>query len=171
MRGFYDTRNHTLNPTRGRLIDLSTWRYDRALGGNYDYWSVKLKALSFHDLSDKLTLGFRLEVAAVSGSPPFFSYPWVKLRGIPAMRYQDERAGAVEVEARYQFAPRWQVLGFGGLGFTSDSIQVFDNPRSIYNLGVGARYQVLPSHKVWMGLDIARGPEEWNWYIQVGHPW
>jgi len=24
---------------------------------------------------------------------------------------------------------------------------------------------------VWVGVDIARGPEDWNYYIQVGHPW
>ena len=37
--------------------------------------------------------------------------------------------------------------------------------------GAGARYNIFASHNVWAGLDLARGPEDWTWYIQVGHPW
>ena len=171
LRGFYDTRSNVMNPDSGQLFELSTWRYDSAIGGSYDYWSGKLKALSFHSLGEKTTLGLRLEVDAVDGSPPFFGYPWVKLRGIPAMRYQNKVAGAAEIEGRYQWAPKWQALAFAGYGFTSDDVPFFDNPKSIYSFGTGVRYQVLESHKVWMGIDIARGPDEWAWYIQVGHPW
>jgi hypothetical protein len=169
--GSYDSRDNTMNPNTGQLVNLSLWRYDEAIGGNYDYWSVKLKALSFHHFHDRFTLGLRLEVATVSGQPPFYGYPWVKLRGIPAMRYQDELAGAVEVEGRFQLAQKWEVLGFAGKGFTSGNIPLFDNPGNIHNFGAGARYKVIEAHNVWMGLDVAKGNEDWNWYIQVGHPW
>ena len=60
---------------------------------------------------------------------------------------------------------------FGGVGFTSDAYPIFENPDSIYNFGVGGRYNIFEAHNVWVGLDIARGPEDWNWYVQVGHPW
>jgi hypothetical protein len=169
--GSYDSRDNTMNPNKGQLINLSLWRYDDSIGGNYNYWSAKLKALSFHHFHDKFTLGLRLEVSTVDGHPPFFAYPWVKLRGIPAMRFQDELAGAVEVEGRFQLAPKWEVLGFAGKGFTSGDIPIFDNPGNIHNVGVGARYKVIEAQNVWMGLDIAKGNEDWNWYIQVGHPW
>lgn len=167
----YDTRDNTMNPNEGQLVDLGLWRYDEAIGGNYNYWSTTLKALSFHQLYEQFTLGLRLDVSAVDGRPPFFGYPWVKLRGIPAMRYQDERAGAVEVEGRYQIAQKWEVLGFAGLGFTSGSTPFFDNPDDIYNVGAGIRYKLLREHNVWGGVDAARGPEKWYWYIQVGHAW
>lgn len=167
----YETRDNTMNPTRGQLAELALWRYDQGFGGDFDYWSWKAKALSFHPLTDQWTLGLRLNVAGVDGSPPFFAYPFVKLRGIPALRYQDKVAGALEAEARYLLAPRWEVSAFGGLGFTSDRIPLFENPGSIYNFGVGGRYLVFDAHNVWMGIDIARGPDDWNWYIQVGHPW
>lgn len=171
LRGSYDKRDNTTNPNRGQLVDLSLWRYDEAIGGNYDFWSGKLTALSFHHFYDKLTLGLRLDVTATDGQPPFFSYPWVKLRGIPAMRFQDEMAGAIEVEARYQFAPKWEVLAFSGKGFTDGDLPFFNNPDNIYNIGFGGRYKVIEAQNVWMGLDVAKGPEDWNWYIQVGHAW
>ena len=60
---------------------------------------------------------------------------------------------------------------FGGLGYTSDDYLIYDNPDSIYNFGFGGRYNIFEAHNVWVGMDIARGPDDWNWYIQVGHPW
>jgi hypothetical protein len=167
----YETRDNTMSPRRGQLVEASLWRYDEAIGGDYDYWSAKFKALSFHKLSEKITLGLRAEVSGVDGRVPFFAYPYVNLRGIPALRYQNKIAGAVEVEGRYLIRPRWEVSVFGGLGYASDDLLIFDNPGSLYNFGLGGRYKVFNAHNVWMGIDIARGPEDWNWYIQVGHPW
>ena len=167
----YETRDNTMNPRSGQIIELSLWRYDEAIGGDYDYWSAKLKALSFHSLTEKLTLGLRLEVSGVDGRVPFFAIPFVSLRGVPALRYQNKTAGAAEVELRYRIRPKWEASVFGGVGFTSDAYPIFENPDSIYNFGVGGRYNIFEAHNVWVGLDIARGPEDWNWYVQVGHPW
>lgn len=171
VKAAYETRDNTMNPRTGQLVDLSVWRYDDAIGGDYDYWSARLKALSFHSFTDKFTLGLRLDVSGVDGRVPFFAVPFVRLRGVPALRYQNKIAGAVEVEARYLLRPKWEVSAFGGLGYTSDDFPIYDNPDSIYNFGVGARYNIFEAHNVWVGLDIARGPEDWNYYIQVGHPW
>jgi len=171
LRGQYETRDSALHPANGQLIDLSVWRYDDAIGSNRNYWSAKLKAISFHQLTDKFVLGLRLELAAVDGEPPFFAYPWVSLRGIPAMRYQNKVAGAVEIEARFRVARKWEVLAFTGKGFTSDDVPFFENPDNIYSYGLGARYNIFESHKVWGGIDVAKGPEDWAWYVQVGHPW
>jgi hypothetical protein len=167
----YETRDNMMNPRGGQIVELNLWRYDDAIGGDYDYWSASLKALSFHSLSEKVTLGLRADFSAVDGRVPFFAIPFVKLRGVPALRYQNKIAGAVEVEGRYLIRPRWEVSLFGGLGYTSDDYPIFENTDSIYNFGVGGRYNVFQAHNVWVGIDIARGPEDWNWYIQVGHPW
>jgi hypothetical protein len=170
-KALYETRDSSMNPTSGKLFELDVSRFDGALGGGFDYWSWKARALSFHPLADKVILGLRLEVSGVDGRPPFFGYPWVKLRGIPALRYQDSVTGELEIEARYRLLPRWELSAFAGLGYTNDDVPLFDNPGSIYNFGLGGRYKVFDAHNVWMGVDIARGPENWNGYIQVGHPW
>jgi hypothetical protein len=167
----YESRDNVTYPRAGSLVQLSATRHDEGLGGDYDYWSVKLKALLFRPLAERLTLGLRLEASVVDGNPPFFGYPWVSLRGIPAMRYQNKLAGATEAELRYRIAERWEALGFAGLGFTTNKVDLFDPPGNIYSFGAGLRYQILPSHGIWGGIDVARGPEETTWYIQVGHPW
>ena len=30
---------------------------------------------------------------------------------------------------------------------------------------------VFEEQNVWLGVDLAQGPEETAYYIQVGHPW
>lgn len=69
VRGSYDSRDNTTNPYKGQLVDLSLWRYDDVVGGDHNYLSTKLKALSFHHFHNKFTLGLRLDVSAVDGQP------------------------------------------------------------------------------------------------------
>ena len=126
---------------------------------------------SFHALAEKIVLGLRLEVGTANGNVPFYAEPFVPLRGIPALRYQGEAAGAVETELRYQFAKRWAVLGFFGAGFTRVGNTGTDTEDDILAGGLGMRWQALREQNVWIGLDLARGPEEDAFYIQMVHPW
>ena len=167
----WDSRDNTSMPNKGQLVDLSLWRYDDAIGGDYDYWNGKLKFTSFHPFGEKWVLGLRLEYQATSGDAPFFAYPYVSLRGIPALRYQGDRVLTGEIEGRYNFSPKWSMIGFAGSGKVSSDLPVFDTEQNIYSYGVGARYRIFEVQNIWIGIDIAKGPEDYNWYIQVGQAW
>jgi hypothetical protein len=171
LSGIYDARDDTMMPSSGQLVDLTGWWYDDAIGSDFNYTSLRLKVHSFHQLHKKFVLGLRLDATTVSGSPPFFAVPFVSLRGIPALRFQGDTAGVIEIEGRYNFASRWAGIAFAGRGFTDKSEPVFDTKNLIRAWGVGLRYKALEAQNVWVGLDLARGPEEDAWYIQVGHPW
>ena len=168
----YDARDNSTMPNTGQLIDFTLWRYDEAIGSDFDYWSARLKAHSFHQLHEKFVLGLRFDVSSVDGSPPFFAVPFVSLRGIPALRYQAKTAGAFEVEGRYGFSKRWAGVVFCGAGFTKSVDQPeFETTQNIKSVGVGVRFQALQEQDVWIGLDIAKGPEDYAWYIQIGQGW
>jgi len=167
----WDSRDNTSMPNSGQLVDLALWRYDDAIGGDYDYWSGKLKLTSFHPMSKKFVLGLRFEYSAISGDAPFFAIPYVSLRGIPALRYQGNRVAVGEMEGRYRFSPKWAMIAFAGSGKVNSNTPVFDTEQNIYSYGLGARYRIFEAQNIWVGLDIARGPEEYNWYIQVGQAW
>jgi len=167
----WDTRDNTFMPNRGQLFDLAVWRYDEAIGGDFNYWNGKLKLLSFHQLHHKFVLGLRLEYSTIEGRAPFFAIPWVTLRGIPAMRYQGDRVLVGEIEGRYNFTPKWAIVGFAGSGSVTSNIPGVDTQQNIYAYGLGGRYRIFEAQNIWVGLDIAKGPEETNWYVQVGHPW
>lgn len=171
VHGFFDSRDTTFTPSRGRFVSLNVWRHDTSLGGDFDYWKAGLKALSFHPLTPDVILGLRAEGSAAGGDPPFWGYPWVTLRGIPAMRYQDERVVAVESEVRWNILPRWAVVGFVGCGATGGDLPRFESRSSLWAGGFGVRYLFAADLGLWIGADIARGPEEGVWYIQVGHAW
>jgi len=171
FQGFFDSRDTTFTPSRGQLVRLDVWRHDTSFGGDFDYWKTVFKALSFHPLSPDIVLGLRLEGAAASGDPPFWGYPWITLRGVPAMRYQDEGVVAAEAELRWNIAPRWAVVGFAGGGATDGDIDRFESQDPLWAGGVGVRYLFAADLGLWVGADIARGPEEDVWYIQVGHAW
>jgi hypothetical protein len=167
----YDRRDASTMPKNGQLFDLNIWRYDDALGSDFEYNSVRLKLLSFHTLHEKFTFGLRFDASTVSGSPPFFAVPFVSLRGIPALRFQADTAGAVEVEGRYEFADRWAGLVFAGAGFTDVKRSELETSQDMNAWGAGFRFKALESQNVWIGLDVAEGPEETVWYFQVGQGW
>lgn len=167
----YDRRDTTLTPNRGQLINLDVWRYDESFGGDYGYWTAKLKVHSFHQLSADLVLGLRFEASAASGDPPFWGYPWITLRGVPAMRYQNQRVGVVETELKWNVLRRWAAVGFIGDGWTGGDLARFEDEGNIVAGGVGARYLFDTDLGLWIGVDCARGPEDDVWYIQVGHAW
>ena len=169
--GIYDSRDDSMMPSSGRLVDLTVWKYDEAIGGDFDYWTSRLKVNSFHKFLDKFVLGLRFEVGTAEGEVPFYAEPFVPLRGIPALRYTGEVAGVVETEFRYQFAKRWAVLAFAGAGFVDDFDPATGTEDDILAWGIGGRWLALREENVWVGIDLARGPEDDAFYIQLVHPW
>jgi hypothetical protein len=167
----YDSRDNTSMPISGQQVDLTYWRYDEAIGGDFDYWKSRLKIHSFHEIGEKFVLGLRLDTATSGGRVPFYALPFVRLRGIPALRYQGESAGAVEVEGRYNFAKRWSAVAFAGVGFAEARFPFADTKDDIRAYGAGIRFQALKEQNVWVELDVAKGPEDYAFYIAVGHPW
>lgn len=167
----YDARDNSTMPNEGQLIDFTLWRYDDAIGSDFDYWRAQFKVNSFHQLHKKFVLAWRIDASTVDGSPPFFAVPFVSLRGIPALRYQAKTAGAFELEGRYNFSERWAGIAFAGAGFTKNDEDTLETTQNIKSVGAGVRFQALREQNVWLGLDIAKGPEEYAWYIQIGQGW
>jgi hypothetical protein len=170
-RLMYESRDDSMMPSTGQLLDLSVTQNSEALGGDYDYTTVELKFLSFHRLGQRFVLGLRAEYSMVGNDPPFYGIPWVTLRGIPAMRYQGEQVAVVEAELRFDFNENWAAVGFFGKGWVDTRLPGLGTLQDIDSHGFGARWRALKAQNVWVGLDLAKGPEESVVYVQVGHPW
>ncbi|MEX1311342.1 MAG: BamA/TamA family outer membrane protein [Candidatus Sulfomarinibacteraceae bacterium] len=168
----YDSRDYTMTPNRGLYAHLQVYQYFQCAIGDFDYTQYQFDLRSFHQLSrDKLVFGVRLKLDAVGGGPPFWAYPWITLRGVPALRYQNERTAVVDTELRWNIFERWGVVFFAGAGGTDGDLLLFQDERGIFAGGVGGRYLFRPQNNLWVGLDLAKGPEEGVFYIQVGHAW
>ena len=167
----YDTRDDTMMPGSGVLLDYTMWYHNESIGGDFDYSTYRLKAHWFRPLGKRFVLGLRGDVWTAGGGPPFFAEPFVSIRGIPALRYQGESAAVFEMEGRVNISPRWATVVFGGVGATKTGDRGVDTNDDINAYGAGIRFQALKQQNVWLGIDVARGPEEVAWYVQMGHAW
>ena len=116
-------------------------------------------------------MGWKVNLQHINGNAPFYALPFISLRGIPMMRYQGKVVADTEVEARWNVSKRWSVLGFAGVGratFRDDSLSDAD---SRWAGGAGMRYLTAKTLKLYTGIDIAKGPEEWVFYLQMGNAW
>ena len=185
----YDTRDSIFTPSKGLFAKATLRRFDENFGGNENFWRYGAKAFYYHPLSDKLILGLRLEGEAIhaSGSDevPYVSYPSINMRGIPAMRYQGENMLLGEIELRWEFVDRWDLVLFGGSGkvfgdekrfelgsgVVTENISFKDAPSHSAG-GVGFRYELARKFGLWGGLDFATSQEnDFAFYITIGSAW
>ena len=86
------------------------------------------------------------------------------------MRYQGEETLLGELEARYDFNPRWSVLGFAGAGKAFSDRGNGDSD-TVVSKGLGFRYLIARRFGMRAGIDVAWGPEDTAFYIQMGSAW
>ena len=167
----YDSFDNLFTPTRGLLSDTSVSLFDHAFGGTLDFQLFQQVLIRHWPLSESFFLGARLQANSSFGDTPFYARPFIQLRGVPAMRYQGEQAVSAELELRWQFHPRFSLVGFGGAGLAWTELDSFESEQSAYGEGLGVRYLVARKFGLHAGLDVARGPEENAIYVQFGNAW
>jgi hypothetical protein len=125
-----------------------------------------------------LNVGVRVDLRHAEPGAPFWGLPFIDLRGIPAMRYQGNDVLVAETELRCDVTRRWSLVGFAGVGRASrdllDLPEFFEErskAQTAWNAGAGFRYLIARRYGLRMGIDIARGPEDWAFYITVGSSW
>ena len=168
----WDSRDNTFTPNRGIIAVLEAGIYNKALGGDNNFNNINFRTYAYTDkILPKTVAGFRLATQGKWGNPSFYELPFIMLRGIPVMRYQDNIVSVVETEWRYNIWRRWSLVGFTGAGFAYPEFKAFSFDRAKINYGGGFRYYLARQYRMHAGIDIARGPEEWAWYIVVGSSW
>jgi hypothetical protein len=168
----YDGRDTTFTPTRGLKGILEFRNYDKRWGSDFDYDHIAGSLHHFTPFGEYSSLGLRLDGEIVSGGDvPFFGYPYVKLRGIPAMRYQGKEVLTAEVEYLWGVTPRWTVAMFAGAGKTT-TVGVFSTEaETVAAGGLGFRYRIARKLGMQLGMDVARGPEDTSIYLTIGSAW
>ncbi|KAF2083043.1 BamA/TamA family outer membrane protein [Flavobacterium sharifuzzamanii] len=167
----FDGRDNIFTPDKGIRIQTDFFWSDKALGSDYQAWRINLSAIGYYPLAKTLIGGLRIEGEQALGSPPFYLQPGINMRGIPAARYMGKTSIVSELEFRWDLYRRWSLMGFGGLASAFDDCdQAFAKP-VVYSYGTGFRYLIARKFKLRMGVDVAKGPEEWAYYIVFGSNW
>lgn len=167
----YDSRDNIFSPNLGIKADFEAMFAGESIGSDDTFQKYKLASLFFWQWGKKLDLGARLDGRLARGDTPFFELPFVDLRGIPAMRYQDNVAAMTELQLNYKIASRWSLVGFGGAGQATDKVSDLSSKDTKTTVGGGFRYLIARRLGLRAGIDVARGPEEWAFYLQFGNAW
>ena len=169
----YDSRDNIFTPNTGIHADISSMYFnvDSEITGSKDYRMTDAKCKIYWRPFSDIVLGWRLHGGFGTGDIPFYALPFIDLRGIPALRYQGEKVLVTEIETRWNVTQRWSLVFFGGVGRTADSSAEFTDSDDRWAGGTGVRYLIARLLGLYTGVDIARGPEDWVFYIQVGSAW
>lgn len=165
-----DTRNNVFSPTDGSYLRLDGG-YNMVRGQlPADYGTLYVAGHQFFDLS-RIVLGFRAVSHVVLGEAPFYLRPFIALRGVPMARYQGDTTILLETEEMLRLTQRFGINVFGGWGKAMSSNVSFTEAENAWNVGAGFRYLLARRHGLQMGIDVARGPEVYAWYVQFGNAW
>jgi hypothetical protein len=167
----YDTRDNMFYPRSGTYGEFEADFARSGFGSDNAFEMQTAKAYHWIPLSAKWVLGLRADTGFSQGDIPFFAQPYVDLRGVSQAKFQDRDQITGEVELRYYVTPRWSVLGFGGVGKAYGNLHSFSDAPTAFGFGTGFRYLIASKLGVTMGIDIAHGPSQNAFYIQVGSAW
>ncbi len=182
----YDNRDTIFTPSKGVFAKATVRRFDNCFGGNQNFWRYGGKVFWYVPAGRTVNLGFRIEGEGVSGDRvPFFSNPYIMLRGIPSMRYQGQNMLLGEIEMRWEFIERWNLVLFLGGGKVFGDRYEFKRGEGVKKYkqniseaefhpsgGGGFRYELARKYGLWAGCDFATSDaQDFAFYLTVGSAW
>ena len=176
----YDTRDNTLSPNKGMLFNARANFFGDYAGSDNTFQKYFLQELLYIPLGEKINFDQRFVFDSIGGGEaPFYMYPFVAMRGVPAMRYQGENVALYEAQLSYDIGKRWRLLAFGGVAraygsrdtLLGDASVSFRDAPTVATKGVGFRYLIAEKFGLRMGIDIAKSNEDTAFYIQFGTAW
>lgn len=168
----YDSRDNLFSPTTGWSAELQLRQHwGKFRDRDFSYTALDADSKYYFRKGDDWNFGWRVKGSFSGEDTPFYALPFISLRGIPMARYQGEQVLSTEVEARYAIDGRWSVLGFGGVGRAASADEKLSKSTDRWSGGGGFRYLIARQLGFQTGIDVARGPEEWAFYLQFGSAW
>ena len=166
----YDSRDNLFTPSKGVAAEFKVMDFNDLWGSDQNFRKYSASVLSYTTLCDRLILGLRGDAESIDGNAPFYSYPFIDMRGVKAVQYQGDKTLLGEIELRWELTKRWSLVGFGGAGKAYNDEAKGDSD-IIYSKGMGIRYLIASKLGLQFGLDVAKGPDDASIYIQFGSSW
>jgi hypothetical protein len=171
LRWVYDSRDNIFTTTRGSEAAVDAMFSSPSFGSDDTFQTYRAHLFTYRQPSERFVGALRLDARTAHGDVPFYQLPFIDMRGVPAARYQDENTSVIEAEGRWYATPRWILLGFAGAGRAWGRRESFEDSGTVVTKGVGFRYMLARRLQLAVGIDVARGPEQTSWYLQIGNAW
>lgn len=168
----FDARNSIFTPDVGIDAKAETMFFREALGGDRDYFKAYTNLRGWFPVRHSLIVGLRTDVNFSDDNTPFYSLPFIDLRGISLSRFQGQYTVASEAEIRWDVTRRWSLLGFFGAGWVAeDRFEDFELGNGKIAGGTGLRYLISRVFGIRTGLDFAWSEDDFAFYITTGTAW
>ncbi|HNS18278.1 MAG TPA: hypothetical protein PKH94_03640 [Bacteroidales bacterium] len=167
----WDNRNSIFTPDKGIRFRATGTLARNWLGSDDDYQQLEIYTNIFFQPFKPWVCGLMAQWNMMSDDAPFYMLPYLTMRGLPAAKYQGQKILSFETEQRFDFTPRWSVVGFVGTGRTYSTSTYLEDETWHWAGGAGFRYLIARLFKLRMGVDVARGPDQFAYYIVFGHYW
>ncbi|NOQ92879.1 MAG: hypothetical protein GQ552_09225 [Flavobacteriaceae bacterium] len=170
--GEFENYKNVFSPNNGMRIHLDYLQNFEFLGSDRDWGKVTFSSVFYFPVNHFWVPAIRVESLLATGDAPFYVKPFVALRGVPAMRYQGDLTILLETEQAFNInSSRWDLVAFGGVGTAFRSIEEMKAGDLAWSAGGGFRYLMARLFGLKMGIDVARGPEDWAVYVVFGSAW
>jgi hypothetical protein len=167
----YDSRNNLFTPRSGLYAESVYLASREDLGASEEFERFQQVVMGWLPMGDRWTLGLRGDYQWASEGTPFFLRPYIKLRGVEAMRYQGDEMASVEFEARWQARGRWSLVGAAGYGSARTERALYSATRDIVSGAVGFRYELARKFGLHAGMDVGFSSDTTAVYFQIGNAW
>ncbi|WP_235820296.1 BamA/TamA family outer membrane protein [Falsiruegeria litorea] len=171
--GKWDTRDDTIYPSKGFIVDGEVTRGYTLAGVTDDYSKGWINFTHYMQPFERAVIATRLSTCAVSTSTPFFDQCSLGgtdgFRGFSATQFLDFRSLSAQIEFRRQFTDRLGAIAFAGVGMVGPQFNDLKIGGTHSSYGLGARYRVSKKFPVDFSVDYSRNSErEDQLYIYVG---
>jgi len=166
----YDTRNHVINPSNGRILQLNSFFYRQFLGSKTDFEVYDLQYSEYMPIArDSDVLAWQIRSRLTHGDVPWDQLSKIGggslLRGYNIGRYRDKQMIISQVEYRMNLSGRHGMVYWTGAGMVADQVSEFSLQEILPNVGIGYRFEVKP--RVNLRLDLAFAAGETGFYFNV----
>lgn len=167
----FDSRDNVMSPRNGVLAQITSLYSDTWMGGEALYGKIRSSVMGITPVSQKILIGGRFTAHSKLGDIPFYSKPFLQMRGVPFLKYQDNNVLAIEGEVDWNIYKRWSLVGFCGYGLAFNAYDNLNNGNNVPAGGAGFRYLLARKFGLKMGTDFAFSPDEFAFYLTIGHAW
>jgi Omp85 superfamily domain len=167
----YDKRNNLFTPTQGRYFEAGVNVNSEVLGSSFNYEIVSAQLIQYVPLGSSLFFGIKGATKLSFDNTPFYALPFIDLRGVAKAEYIGQYMAEEEMELRWQLWKRFSLVGFTGLGGVWNNFDHFNSKEGVVTGGTGIRYELARRYGLHLGADVAFGPRDTAFYIQIGSAW
>ena len=168
----FDNRNSVFNPKSGQNAKLGTFTFLEELGSSSQYNKVELQYNKYFPVSYKTTILARAyAVASIGSDVPFAGKNIVgkdDLRGYSNGKFRANQVYDLQTELRWNFYKKWGMVAFGGVAVATDNFNGDNYSGLLPALGVGVRFKAIESKNINIGIDVAKGVNDWGLYFRIG---